>query len=102
MTESLSNYEHRVMRCKLDRTVTVAGRRYRPGEPIEGDVPAKHEADFELGVVAQTPPPAEAPGQRVRKIRHDPPVIVQREAFAPVRPTRRDSGLDKVKSEQDD
>lgn len=99
MTESLSSYEHRVMRCKLDRTVTIAGRRYRPGEPIDGEVPAKHEGDFELGVVALTPPAPDAPGQRVRKIRHDPPTIVQREVV----PQRsRPVGLDKMKSEQDD
>lgn len=89
------DYEHRVMRCKLDRTVSVAGRRYRPGEPIEGEVPAKHEGDFELGIVVHTPPAPDA-GQRVRKIRHDPPVIVQKE------PSVRSSGLDKTKSAQDD
>lgn len=88
MTEPTPGYAHRAMRCKLDRTVLVAGRRYRPGEPIEGDVPEKHKEDFEEGVVTHTPPPPEGP--RVQKIRHEPPVII------------REPGLDKLKSAKDE
>ena len=98
MSESEPGYEHRSMRVKLDRTVTVGGRRYRPGEPIEGEVPAKHAEDFEEGRVVYAQPGPEAPGQRVKKIRHDPPVIVPREHGA----GGRGQGLDKSKSAKDD
>ena len=38
-------YEHRMMRCRLDRTALIAGHRYRPGEPLRDE----HEPtkDFE-------------------------------------------------------
>lgn len=90
MTEATppAAYEHRAMRVKTDRTVTIGGRRYRPGEAIDGPVPEKHKDDFEEGVVAHTPPPAEGP--RVQKIRHEPPVII------------REPGLDKLKSAKDE
>lgn len=39
------NYEHRMMRCKLDRSALVDGRRYQPGEILEeGKEPTE---DFE-------------------------------------------------------
>lgn len=77
-------YEHRAMRCKLDRTVRVEGRRYRPGEPFEGEVPAKHKDDFEEGVVVHTPAPVSGP--RVVKVRPELPA----------------KGLDKPKTELDE
>lgn len=80
-------YEHRAMRVKTDRTVRIDGRRYRPGEAIEGPVPEKHKDDFEEGIVVHTPPPAAGP--RVTKVRHDPPTIIAK-------------GLDKPKSELDE
>lgn len=46
------NYEHRMMRCKLDRSSRIGDHRYRPGEQLrEGH---KANDDFE----EFTPPPA--------------------------------------------
>ena len=49
------NYEHRMMRCKLDRSARIGTRRYRPGEMLQDD--HKPTDDFE----EFTPPKVEVP-----------------------------------------
>ena len=44
-------YEHRMMRCKLDRSAMIGERRYRPGEVLQdGHEPTEAFEEF-------TPPP---------------------------------------------
>ena len=64
--ESLAppSYQHRMMRCKLDRNARIGTRRYRAGELLQpGDAPTDDFEEF-------TPPPPKPekdPSQR-RKI----------------------------------
>lgn len=54
------SYEHRMMRCKLDRSAMIAGRRYRPGELLQED--HKPTDDFE----EFEPEPPKPKGKRIK------------------------------------
>lgn len=62
------NYEHRMMRCKLDRSALIAGHRYRPGERLlDEHAPTDEFEEFE-------PKAAPAPGTKRIKTYRPPPV----------------------------
>jgi hypothetical protein len=79
-------YEHRQMRCKLDRSALIGGIRYRPGEQLrEGHQPTDAFEEF-------TPPP-------VKELEKPKPV---RAAKVTPKPGEKVHGLPPLPKEHED
>jgi hypothetical protein len=69
----MTEYEHRQMRCKSGASIYFRGRRYRPGEVIEIDVPEEYR-DMVEPVPEPPPPPPEPEKPRFKNPPPEPPV----------------------------
>lgn len=75
-------YDHRMMRCKLDRSTKIGERRYRPGEVLQpGD---EATADFEEFTPPPPPPPAPVRRIPIRRMTVNPDLPVRQLPKRPV------------------
>lgn len=76
----MTDYEHRQMRCKASASFLHAGRRYRPLELIEGELPEKFKDMIEPA------PPPKAPEPEPEKPRYANPPAHMRTKAKPLAP----------------